>query len=255
MNKEKIPTVCVLCGNPLVKDAGEYVFRTYTDLEQGAELLSKYIKKNNFKKIAILTETNSFTSSIRTMLESRLNESIIFSEEINPDETNYASILTKVKIKKPDAIYLNMASPASYQNMIRQLSRQALKQQLFSYNTPNQKSSIDDLGSIQEGIIFFDLPDVVNSSEQFKAFLKAYYEKYPNGPESNYLLAAAFNGFSAIITAVEKVGENSEDIKNFLIKNEVKAATGTLKFDINGDLEDQTMVLKQIKNGKTIILN
>lgn len=99
LENRKIPTVCVLCGNPAVKNAGEFIFRAYPDLEQGASLLSNYILKNNFLKIAIITETNSFTSSIRAMLEKKLANRIIVSEELNPEEINYSSAITKIKSK------------------------------------------------------------------------------------------------------------------------------------------------------------
>lgn len=148
-----------------------------------------------------------------------------------------------------------MASPGSYQKFVQQLKRQGVNAQLFSYNNPNQKSSIELLGDLQEGIIFFDVLDDIAAAKKYKIFLGEYLEKYPKGPDSPYLLSAAYNGFISIINSLENGNRTSEEIKFFLTNNSIESATGDLKFDVNGDLENQNLVLKKIINGMSEIMN
>jgi ABC-type branched-subunit amino acid transport system substrate-binding protein len=252
--QQSVLLIGVASGNPLIKNAGAKVYRTYPDLAQGAKLVADYADKHNLNKISIFTESNSFTVSVKKELESLINEKVILSEEFSPDETNYRTVILKAKILKPDAYYLGMASPTSYQNIVKQIRQLGIKEQLFAYYNPGEKSSLTNLKTSQNGIIYFDLPSVTNPTETYQNFLNKYHERFPTGPEQEFLLLTAYNAFKIITDMILNTNNDQGLFKSYLDNNSHETGQGKLPFDSNGDLEVTNFILKTIRGGKAVEL-
>lgn len=244
--QQKVILMGVTSGNPLIKSAGEYVYRTYPDLSKGAELVAKYSKEKDIQKIAVLTEMNSFTVSVTKELKTSLGSRIILSEEFSPEETNYRSILLKARSLKPEAYYLSMASALSYQNIVKQIKQLGIKEQLFAYYNPGEKSSLENLKDLQEGVIYFDVPEIKNPTKEFSDFLEAYNKKYPEGPEQPFLTLTAYNAFRIITDMIVNTKNDSNKFRSYLNNTKHQTGVGVGEFDANGDLVGAEYVLKRI---------
>lgn len=250
VESKKIPVIAIRAGSPDVREAGEFVYRTYPDLTNGVNLLLNEVRASGHQKIAILTEINSFTSSIKKMLVgSNEKEKFVVDEEFLPDETNYLPILTKAKLKKPDLYYLNMANPTSYQNILKQMRQLGITVEILTYYMPKERSSLKNLGSLQEGVKFLDLPDTVNLTKDYQTFLNSYQNKFGAMPESSFSLSSSYDGIITLLTAIKAVGTDSQKIKDFLDQNEVELSQGKYRFDDHGDLIGMYFVMRKIKNG------
>jgi ABC-type branched-subunit amino acid transport system substrate-binding protein len=192
--------------------------------------------------------------SVKKELESLINEKVILSEEFSPDETNYRTVILKAKILKPDAYYLGMASPTSYQNIVKQIRQLGIKEQLFAYYNPGEKSSLTNLKTSQNGIIYFDLPSVTNPTETYQNFLNKYHERFPTGPEQEFLLLTAYNAFKIITDMILNTNNDQGLFKSYLDNNSHETGQGKLPFDSNGDLEVTNFILKTIRGGKAVEL-
>ncbi len=252
--QNKLIVIGINSGNPLIKKAGDHVYRTYPDLAQGASLIAEYTSKKNLNKIAILTESNSFTVSIKKELESLLGKKVILSEEFSPDETNYRTIILKGKAVKPDAYYLGMASPTSYQNLVKQIKQLGINEQFFAYYNPGDRASLLNLKDLQEDIVYFSSPEVKNPTETYQTFLNKYIEKYPTGPEQEFSRLTAYNAFKIISDMIIHTNNDQGLFKSYLDNNPHETGQGKLRFDVNGDLEVTNFILKTIRDGKAVEL-
>lgn len=252
--KAEVIVMGVISGSPDIKNAGQYIYRTCPDLSQGAFITAEYLNSKNLDKVAILTETNSYTVSIKNELIKFLDKKIVFAEDFAESEINYRSILLKSKSLKPKAYYLNMASPTAYQNILKQVKQMGIQEPIFTFNSPQDKSSLKNLGDLQEGVIFFSTPDIGNTTADYEDFIATYKKSYPNGPEMPFWLLTAYNGLKALTEMVIETSNDSSKFRDYLDNSGIKGALGQEHFDKNGDLLRSKYVLKQIKNGKPTIL-
>ncbi len=250
VEKAEVVLMGVVCGNPEIQKAGEYVYRTYPDLSQGASIIAKYLVSNNLSRVAILTETNSYTISIKNELTKFLEERVIVSEDISPEETNYRMVLLKAKINKPQAYYLNMSSPTAYQNILKQIKQMGIKEPLLSYYAPGERSSLENLGALQDGVIYFDIPDVDNTTKEYQEFLQSYKAMFSEDPIAPFLLMTSYNGIRAVTDMIINTENDSTKFQDYLNKSGVHGAAGKMSFDKNGDLMGSEFILRKIEDGK-----
>ncbi len=250
----KILLISVLGSHPDLPKAGEYIYRTYYSIDQGVKLISDYAKNHGVEKLGVITETSAFTAAIKNELQKNFNEKDLVLEDINPQETELRSPLLRIKSKDVDAYYVNAGSPATYQNIIKNMKNLGISQKIYSYYNPGEKSSIQNLDTLQENVTYFDTPDISNPTKSYSDFIAKYQELFPDGVNSAALLAVAYNAFTAYFQAFENVGFETSNVKAFLDTQVIAGAEGKFKFDATGDIQGQNFILRTIKNSKGSLL-
>lgn len=79
VEKNKVVTIASLSVHPDVKHAGDYVFRTYLDVDPDIKSFSNYLTSNCDAGIAILTEENAFTFGLRDMLMKSCGSKVVYT--------------------------------------------------------------------------------------------------------------------------------------------------------------------------------
>lgn len=253
--REGVLTVAFMASNPGIKNLGDYIFRTFLDIEDGALSIAKLMNKEGRSRIALVTEESSFTSAISSKLKEIFGEKIIFFSDFLVTDDDHRSLLQKLKVSNADAIYLNVSTPRTYINMVRLLSDLKITLPIYTYYQSSHRDSIAALGTLQDGAEFFDVPNVSSSAEAFREFYGRFMEVYPQGPSSDFAVRAAFDALRVVLLGIELKGYNSQAVRDYLATTKFDGALGAIEFDSTGDIKNIPWQLKKIIDGKVVLLN
>ena len=231
-------------SHPGVKNAGDYIFRTYIDADRGIELVAADLSKRNINRIAVISEESSFTSAIDKSLRNRIGDKLVLAENYIPGDADFKTVIAKARSKNPSAYYLNTAAPASFITLVRQLRGSGVKEIIYTYYVPSLKEVQDSLGPLLDGVVYLDFPDTPDSSDDFRNFLVEFEKANGSGIKAPFNFRTNYNAVRVIVDAVIAVGPDSGKAKDFLYSYDRPGAAGRLRFDSNGDALDLNLVLK-----------
>jgi branched-chain amino acid transport system substrate-binding protein len=248
--REGILTIAVMSTHQDVKKLGDYIFRTFVDIERGVEKFASYMSKKSNGKIALLTEENAFTFGIKELLVKYLGDKIIYSDDYPAGTSDFRTLLAKIKAKNPNGIYFNALSEITLANLVNQARDLGLKQNFYSYNMPEARSFRDATKKNAEGMEFIGSPEVESTFDDFQNILTEFNKLHPEGPSYEFLLRTFFDAAKSIVDAVEAVGPEASLAKDFLKTYRVNGALGVIEYDENGDIKNVNYFLSRISNGK-----
>ncbi len=252
--REGVVAFAFLASHPDIKKLGDYIFRTFLDMERGTDMIAELMKKEGRKRIALVTEESSFTAAIGTRLRKIFGEQIIVSADFLPTDEDHRTLLQKIKAAKPDALYLNVATPRTYIHMIKALNEVRIKLPIYSYHQPSDRDALTALGTMQDGVQFFGMPHRVSHSPVFQRFHALFLERYPHGATTEYIERTAFDATYATLLGIEHAGYNPAAVKEFLSTMKFDGAMGDVEFDENGDIKNIPWELIRIEAGKPVTL-
>ena len=204
-------------------------------------------------KIAVIYMNNEIGSSVATSIEKGLKEkgdtSVVYFEGYPADANDFRTILTKIKSKTPDSIYV--AGLASHiANILKQMNELGLKANVYTFRTGEDPVLITSAGNLAEGVIFTTNFDSKNDNAEAKQFVKDYYTKFNEDPNS--YSAEAYEALRFIGLAYSNCGKNNDCIKKTLTSvKDYPTVFGNISFNNNGDIE-YGFVMKTVKGGKFV---
>ncbi len=244
--KSGVLTISVLALHPDVKKIGDYVFRTYIDIDESISRFSDYLKKHVKGKIALITEENSFTFSIRDLLKKYLGDKLVYSEDFAADTGDFNTLLSRVKYSGAEAVYYNTMSEVTLISIINQARAIRLGLKEYSYSVPEMGAFMKAVGKKAVGLEFLGPPIISNESDEYKTVHQEFLRKHPEGPSYDYLLRTTFDGAKSIFDGVESVGADPSKVKEFLKTYRGHGALGNIEYNEWRDIKDKHFVLKQI---------
>lgn len=207
------------------------------------------------KKIAVMYMNNEIGSSIATSMEKGLKEkgvvSVVYHEGYPVDANDFRTVLTKIKIQNPDSIYV--AGLASHiANILKQMNELGVKANIYSFRTGEDPVLISSAGKLAEGVIFTTNFDSENNNVEAKQFVKDYYTKFNEDPNS--YSAEAYEALRFIGLAYSKCGKDNDCLKKTLSNvKDYPTVFGNISFNNNGDIE-YGFVMKTVKDSKFVRL-
>jgi len=247
-------TIAVLSTHQDVKKIGDYVFRTFVDIERGVEKFTDYIGKKSGGRIAILTEENAFTFGIQTLLIKYLDTQVVYSDDYPEGTSDFKTLLLKIKSKNPGGIYFNTMSENTLITLVNQTRALGIKQPLYTYNMPEARSFREATGKNSEGMEYIGSPSIENSSDEFNQLLKEFLKRHPEGPSYEFVLRTFFDGSKSIVDAIEAVGPDAKLSRDYLNTYKSLGALGVVEYDANGDIKNINYFLRRIENGQDVVV-
>ncbi|MGH8784969.1 MAG: amino acid ABC transporter substrate-binding protein [Cupriavidus necator] len=196
--------------------------------------MTAFLKANNVKTVAVLSNVLPFTKEIKNFLEPELKKAGIdvkLSTEYPPDVKDMTSILTQVKQANPDAV-LALAYPGDsvlYAKQAKELGINSPFQ--FVAIGPSDAFFRKAVGaSAAEGIVtiahWTPRPDWKGS----QAFYDAYVKKF--GEDPDFLNSAlAWMSLEILEAAVTRHGLNKARIREFISHETFETINGKVRFD------------------------
>jgi len=249
-NQAGIPMITGSATNPKLTEQGfNNVFRTVGRDDQQGPAIANYLNAQyKPKTVAVIDDATAYGEGLANEVEKTLKAAgiVVLPREKGTDKTtDWKAILTKLKGKKPDAVfYGGMDSGAG--PMLRQGRELGIKA-VFAFGDGACTDKMKELaGEASEGLICSQAGLPVQAAS--KEFLNAFKAKFNADP----LIYAPFTYDAAnlIITAMEKA--NSVDPAKYLpelAKSSFEGASGNIEFDERGDRKDAEMTIFTMKGG------
>lgn len=241
----KVVLITPISGADSISQAGDYIFRNFIpNSYYGIAAAQKINSMQNAEKIAVLYINNDSGVSWKNNFIANASKQIVFVEGYAAEETDFRTLLLKVKEASPGLVILAGYYPDGAR-ILKQAKEAGIQSQFFGGGDAfDDPAFIEAAGDAAEGFVFLSVPTGTGSS--FKEFQAKYKQKYNEEPSlfSTY----AYDSAKAVLNAMHDCGLSSEEIKNCLYQTDFQGVTNRIRFDKNGDLIGGTTILKQVKN-------
>ncbi len=239
---KKVVMLAASTTTPKLSNAGDYVFRLSPVNTSGTKLIIDYLK-NTFKpkKIAIFYELTDYAAPPAELLKSEIEKNpsmeLVFFESFNTGETDFRTLISRLKSKEADAIYVGTQSQDSASLVVKQIKEQNISTQLFGNEVfggvvvshPEQKADFENSIYAEP---FFDPTTALTSP-----FVDKYEKKFgTRALPFGIWTAEAYDTVMLLAKLVKECGESAEAIKTCLYQvKDYAGASGIVSIDSNGD--------------------
>ena len=246
-----IPVISGSATNPKLTEQGfKTQFRVVArDDQQGPAIAGFLAVERKPKLVAVIDDATAYGEGIANEVEKTLkaaNIKVLPREKGTDKTTDWKAVLTKLKGRKPDAVFYG-GMDATGGPLMKQGRELGIKA-VFSFGDGACTDEMTKLaGPAAEGLLCSQagIPPQAAS----KAFLDAYKKKFNVDP----ILYAPFtyDATNLLIEAMKKA--NSADPAKYLAelaKGEFAGATGKIAFDAKGDRKDAEITIFTMRGGK-----
>jgi branched-chain amino acid transport system substrate-binding protein len=250
-NQAGIPMVSGSATNPQLTEQGfKNVFRVVgRDDQQGPAIASYLASEVKPRTVAVIDDATAYGEGLANEVEKTLKAQGInvLPREKGTDKTaDFKAILTKLKGKKPDAVFYG-GMDATGGPLMKQGRELGIKA-VFAFGDGACTDKMKELaGDAAEGLLCSQAGLPVQAAN--KKFLDAYKAKFNIDP----ILYAPFTYDAAnlMLAAMKKAG-SSEPAKYLpeLARISHEGASGRIEFDEKGDRKDAEMTIFTMKGGK-----
>ncbi|WP_261302491.1 branched-chain amino acid ABC transporter substrate-binding protein [Paenibacillus andongensis] len=222
-----------------------------TTLHQ-AEIATDYMmKKKNAKKIAIIHDNSGYAKDLAERTKAAVTAAggqVVVYDAINPDETDFSPLVSKLKQAQPDATYWTAYYKAGGL-FIKQFKQQGVSGIIGVGDGANDKTIVEIAGKGAVEGAFITTPPTADLLPEAKKFTDEYKAKFNQepGPYS----ALEYDGMNIMADAIKRAGSTDKAaIAAALKKTDLKTLNSDqTAFNDNGTLKKSNFVMLQIKNG------
>ena len=154
VKQKKIPTVVISTDSTLNVD-NRWVITFQSGMDEFGRILSSHLIQSHIEKIAIIKTSLPYYLGMVDSLNRHKGDNIkiVFSQEVNPDEMDFKSIITKLKNVSPSEIGAFLL-PGQIAQFYKQASDQGLKFKGFGTEDLATRTEIDAVPQLLEGAVF-----------------------------------------------------------------------------------------------------
>jgi len=230
INEKKLPTITIAANPDTAK--GQMI----QNLPTSDDYVIGVVKELNAERVGIIYRNDDWGIAVKEAFKEKF-EGTTFEEASDPKEQDFKTIITKIKSKNPDALFVVHTDQklGILIKQIRVLMGNILISSSYEISYPDVKETA---GEHFNNIIYSDLnTDLENQA--FRKFRNAYLEKYGSEPSVDAIV-----GYNAMIM-IDKCKKENELLK-CLTTNEFDGITGKIKVKNNRVDYSSSMVLKKV---------
>ncbi|KAB0604465.1 ABC transporter substrate-binding protein [Castellaniella defragrans] len=257
LDKAGIPQISPTSSHPDFTGLAKYAFRGTPTQSIEADRIADYVADKLGSKTAAIVYRqddwgNSAAKVFRKSFEAK-GGTIVAAEAVAPDTRDLRTLVTVLKEKNPDSVYvaLHYASAA----VLAQRMKAAGWNPKVITSTALYTHQLVELAG-NDAVENWHVPAFFFAESKepvVQNFVAAYKKAYDQTP--NAFGAVGYDSIAMIGTALDDVpGSGTEGRKALgdkLFEVQVRGTTGQMKFDANGDI-DKTITWLEIKGGKFV---
>jgi branched-chain amino acid transport system substrate-binding protein len=231
-------------------------FRTVTtDAFQGPYMANYAAETLNVKSVYILDDTGAYGEGIANAFEGQAKAkgiNVLGHDKLNPKESDYTTVLTKIKAMNPDALYYGGVQQAAVK-LAKQANDVMPNLPKMGGDGVYSVSFPVEAGQASENwYATIAAPDTIDEP-QAQDWVSRYQSKYGASPQ-DYALTAydAVLVLSDTVTRLVNDGMpiTRENVRDYAQQTNLPTLQGTISFDANGDLKDKIISVFQVKDAK-----
>ena len=153
--------------------------------EQGAQSAGDIVKKLKAKKVAVIHENSIYGSSLAEQMKKMISQfggEVVSVESYNSDERDFYSVLTKLRSKQPDAVYIAGLMDAGAQ-IIKQSREVGMKTTLVGSGSMMSDKLIELAGPASEGFAVSSMFEPSTPNKFGQTFTQAFRQKFKKEPD------------------------------------------------------------------------
>lgn len=256
-----IPMVTGAATNPnLTKPGYKTTYRIIAnDLSLGAALAFYAADTLKVKTVAMIDDRTAYGQGVAEVFKKvALTKGIkVVDDQFTTDKaTDFMSILTAIKAKKPDAVFFGGMDPQAGP-MLRQMEQLGMSNVKYFGGDgicTAELAKLADGAKILDNVVCADGGASLAKMPGGEAWKKRYDAKYPGQFQvySPYTYDATF----VLVDAMKRA--NSTDPKVYITKladSNFKGVTNTIAFETSGEMKNPAVTLSVYKAGKKTALN
>jgi len=245
-----VPLITVAAGARGITARSPILFRVWPSDEGFVRKEVEYALKNGKKRAAMIVGQSAYflsLSEITTELWSAKTGSKPSVQEVSPTESDFGSVLTKIRAGGYDVLFMRVALE-QMGNLLLQAHKHKLNILLIGRQTSDSSSVLDVAKETAEGLIF---PAYEPASGEFIKIYRTAYNEEP-GPAAEY----AFDAVNLLLLAISRAGttDGPKIVEQLYAVRDFAGASGIITFNSNRDRETKTVILKRIEAGKGVDL-
>lgn len=244
VDRLKIVAVQPANTSEYVSARSPYAFFATTKVERLVPALTKWIKDNNKKTIAVIANQGAWYEAVNKAVEAAAKEAgakIVFTESV-PFGTEVESIPTliaKLKSAKADLFFFEMDDDKGIATMFKRAQEQGITADIMSVTTSLGRVLASDALTIKpQNKIYVISPEL---SLEFKNKFTEFYKKAPG--------AYADRAYDAVMFLVDGIrNKGNMPLNEYLrTKTDYRGFAGTYKFDANGDVIGGEWIIEKLQ--------
>jgi branched-chain amino acid transport system substrate-binding protein len=232
-------------------------FRTVTtDAFQGPNMANFYADVLKVKSVYILDDSGAYGVGMADAFERQANTrgmKVAGRDRLDPKAADYTAILTKIKSLEPDAVYYGGVGQAGVK----------LAKQAYDIVPKMIKGGGDGVyGPVMLTAVGYPAnegwyatiasPHMLGDTKA-QQFVDAYFRKY--GRAADDYTITAYDATLVVIDSIKRVAATGKPVTREAVRDAIQTAKvqtiqGVITFDANGDLNDRTVSVFQIKQDK-----
>jgi branched-chain amino acid transport system substrate-binding protein len=251
-----IPVISGSATNPKLTEQGfKTQFRVVgRDDQQGPAIAQYLVDTRKPKVVAIIDDATAYGEGLANEVEKTLkaaNVKVLPREKGTDKTTDWKAVLTKIKGKKPDAVFYG-GMDATGGPLLKQARELGIKA-VFAFGDGSCTAEMAKLaGAAAEGLLCSQAGIPVEAADA--KFLAAYKAKFDNVEPILYS-PFTYDATQLLIAAMQKA-DSADPAKYLPILAGIshRGATGTIAFDEKGDRKDAEMTIFTLQAGKITAL-
>jgi len=252
-----IPQISPSATNPTYTQQG---FKTAmrvmaNDIQQGKVLGDFAVKKLGAKTVAIIDDRTAYGQGLADEVEKAAKAGgakIVAREFTKNDATDFKAILTKIKGKKPDAVFYG-GMDAQAGPMAKQMKQLGIKARFMSGDGACTPEFMKLAGDAAEG--FYCTQAGLPLERMTDKTFGARYKKRFNAEVQIYS-PYSYDAVGVLVDAMKRA--KSVDPAKYIVelpKTSYPGLTGRIEFDDKGDVRNGAITMYETKEGKLNVLD
>lgn len=253
ITKDEVILISPAASSPKLTKISPYFFRTWpSDVFEAQVLANLSFRQLNIKTVTIIYVNNDYGIGLKDEFSktfTNLGGQVLLMEGYPQDNKEFRPILTKIKGKNPQAIYL-----AGYHKEMAFATKQIREMEIKAQILGDADYGIDELlviaGEAAEGAIYTTPSyDPKIGSKAVLTFADTFKQKYGNEP--SLFEVNSYDAMKILSLAIKSVGYDGKKISSYIsnLKN-YEGASGSISFE-DGDVK-KTAEIKIVKEGKFV---
>lgn len=257
----KVPMITPTSTAEKVTQEGDYIFRScLIDPVQGRIMANFAYNFLGLREIACLTaQSNDYSVGLEEVFTKTFEElggQVVAAESYSEGDQDFRAQLTKIRAKKPDAIYV----PGYYSEaglIARQMRQLGMDQPILGPDGFDSPKLFEIGGESILGSYFTNHYSSETEDEVATHFLESYRAKYDQDPDG--FAALGYDAALILFDALERAGDAAlaknraaarAAIREALADTtDIKVVTGTLSLDENRNPIKSAVILKVVDGG------